>query len=424
MGCKVKKNTNELATVAPPSQQGNKRKRKTIFKQQFKGITVISLFYIFYYVNLSNWSNGGSRPSVTSYVTAAAISKLDTFYYRNVNGLHRNESSQNFESNATIIGVPLQSADSISLGKIDEITAENFVSHDSTIENFVMLRTPSSRFVELAKCVSSNSNHTTTPLLASSRCSLSRSERVEDNKLRNTLEHFLLKWKIRKKIRNKRYVPSLKTNEIFVESIEATLATTVATATTSSDSSLSNSTDFSYLNSTDYDDDYSGAVDDDGDNILINISTITQTPLRSTIPTATATIPYPATSEYNSLARQIDPTQRAIITHFLNRFKENNVFEMATKLKYNKLSAGVGGVTDKAKKGFGKVSLLGLFELSTRDGIRPEGRSELAAAQLAVRHINERHLLPGYTLELLTNDTKVRDTNSFFLSTFCFYLLN
>lgn len=54
------------------------------------------------------------------------------------------------------------------------------------------------------------------------------------------------------------------------------------------------------------------------------------------------------------------------------------------------------------------VSLLGLFELSTRYGERPEGRSELAAARLAVKHINSRKLLPGYTLELLTNDTQVR----------------
>lgn len=53
------------------------------------------------------------------------------------------------------------------------------------------------------------------------------------------------------------------------------------------------------------------------------------------------------------------------------------------------------------------VSLLGLFELSTRSGIRPEGKSELAAAKLAIKHINKQKLLPGYTLELLTNDTQV-----------------
>lgn len=140
-----------------------------------------------------------------------------------------------------------------------------------------------------------------------------------------------------------------------------------------------------------------------------------------------------------------DTTDRPILLNSLNRFNENNVFEMATKLKYNKLavstSSGSSSVsssrinntsnsvsssssstsftlpasvsaqqqTDNSTTGVngnGKLSLLGLFELSTRDGIRPEGRSELAAAQLAVRHINEQQLLPGYTLELLTNDTK------------------
>lgn len=54
------------------------------------------------------------------------------------------------------------------------------------------------------------------------------------------------------------------------------------------------------------------------------------------------------------------------------------------------------------------VTLLGLFELSTKnDSMRSEGHSELAAARLAVRHINKLHLLPGYRLELVTNDTKV-----------------
>lgn len=54
-----------------------------------------------------------------------------------------------------------------------------------------------------------------------------------------------------------------------------------------------------------------------------------------------------------------------------------------------------------------KVSLLGLFEMTTHLGTRWEGKSELAAAELAVKHINERGLLPGYTLELITNDTQV-----------------
>jgi hypothetical protein len=54
---------------------------------------------------------------------------------------------------------------------------------------------------------------------------------------------------------------------------------------------------------------------------------------------------------------------------------------------------------------------LGLFELTGQHGEkRAEGRSELEAARLAVRHINQRgsSLLPGFKLQLLTNDTKVR----------------
>lgn len=63
--------------------------------------------------------------------------------------------------------------------------------------------------------------------------------------------------------------------------------------------------------------------------------------------------------------------------------------------------------TSESKK-LSKVSLLGLFELTTPLGAdRWEGRSELAAAKLAVRHINEFGLLPGYNLELITNDTQV-----------------
>ncbi|XP_063619166.1 gamma-aminobutyric acid type B receptor subunit 2 [Cydia splendana] len=52
------------------------------------------------------------------------------------------------------------------------------------------------------------------------------------------------------------------------------------------------------------------------------------------------------------------------------------------------------------------VSILGLFELSVGVAPRAEGASELAAAQLAVRHVNRRELLPGYKLHLFTNDTK------------------
>ncbi|KAF5289126.1 hypothetical protein FQA39_LY15228 [Lamprigera yunnana] len=49
---------------------------------------------------------------------------------------------------------------------------------------------------------------------------------------------------------------------------------------------------------------------------------------------------------------------------------------------------------------------LGLFELSTMWGAREEGFSELAAARLAINHVNNLKILPGYVLKLITNDTK------------------
>lgn len=75
-----------------------------------------------------------------------------------------------------------------------------------------------------------------------------------------------------------------------------------------------------------------------------------------------------------------------------------------------KLKSGTkipSGNTKSDAKKLSKVSLLGLFEMTTHLGVRWEGKSELAAAELAVKHINERGLLPGYTLELITNDTQV-----------------
>jgi hypothetical protein len=71
-----------------------------------------------------------------------------------------------------------------------------------------------------------------------------------------------------------------------------------------------------------------------------------------------------------------------------------------------------------------RITVLGLFEMTTRAGERAEGHSELAAARLAVSHINEQRLLPGYQLELVTNDTKVTSTVSFILFSetyYCYY---
>lgn len=73
-----------------------------------------------------------------------------------------------------------------------------------------------------------------------------------------------------------------------------------------------------------------------------------------------------------------------------------------------KSSANATAKIVPATQKLSKVSLLGLFEMTTHLGTRWEGKSELAAAELAVKHINERGLLPGYTLELITNDTQVR----------------
>ncbi|XP_043068677.1 gamma-aminobutyric acid type B receptor subunit 2 [Drosophila bipectinata] len=60
----------------------------------------------------------------------------------------------------------------------------------------------------------------------------------------------------------------------------------------------------------------------------------------------------------------------------------------------------------EVQRNHGKIVLLGLFELSTSRGPRPDGLSELGAATMAVEHINRKRLLPGYTLELVTNDTQ------------------
>lgn len=96
------------------------------------------------------------------------------------------------------------------------------------------------------------------------------------------------------------------------------------------------------------------------------------------------------------------------LTNKSNRSRVNNVFELSSKMLLN---STINNHYKSARAG--KVTLLGLFELTTKQGVRPEGQSELAAARLAVKHINRQNLLPGYTLELITNDTQV-STNSFF----------
>ena len=65
----------------------------------------------------------------------------------------------------------------------------------------------------------------------------------------------------------------------------------------------------------------------------------------------------------------------------------------------------------------------GLFELSDTPVGITYGQSELAAAQLAIRHINQQRILPGYKLHMFYNDTKVgHSVNTikfFFLWSYC-----
>ena len=55
------------------------------------------------------------------------------------------------------------------------------------------------------------------------------------------------------------------------------------------------------------------------------------------------------------------------------------------------------------------LNVLGLFEVTTHRGEkRRESDSEISAALLAERHVNEKNVLAGYRLKLLINDTQVR----------------
>lgn len=99
---------------------------------------------------------------------------------------------------------------------------------------------------------------------------------------------------------------------------------------------------------------------------------------------------------------------------FRNSQQPRNPADRNTRKKLKSVTKNSNNSTAKSssnrKKLSQRVSLLGLFEMTTHLGTRWEGKSELAAAQLAVKHINERGLLPGYILELITNDTQVTKT--------------
>ncbi|XP_063700563.1 gamma-aminobutyric acid type B receptor subunit 2 [Culicoides brevitarsis] len=84
-----------------------------------------------------------------------------------------------------------------------------------------------------------------------------------------------------------------------------------------------------------------------------------------------------------------------------HRSRVNSVFESSSKMIYNYTKTNL----DRFRRR-GTISLLGLFELTTQNGKRDDGLSEMQAAKLAVKHINAKNILPGYQLELLINDTK------------------
>ena len=64
-------------------------------------------------------------------------------------------------------------------------------------------------------------------------------------------------------------------------------------------------------------------------------------------------------------------------------------------------------LSEEDDAGLHRVYIGGLFELTDTPGIVTYGRSELAAAKLAIRHINQQGILPGYKLHMVYNDTKV-----------------
>lgn len=67
---------------------------------------------------------------------------------------------------------------------------------------------------------------------------------------------------------------------------------------------------------------------------------------------------------------------------------------------------------DEPNSGPNKLYIGGLFELSNCSGSMGSGKSDLASAKMAIDHVNSRQFVPGYELELIYNDTKVRESLS------------
>lgn len=63
----------------------------------------------------------------------------------------------------------------------------------------------------------------------------------------------------------------------------------------------------------------------------------------------------------------------------------------------------------KPESGPQKLYIGGLFELSNSSGSTGDGKLDLASAKMAIDHVNSQQFVPGYELELIYNDTKVRE---------------
>lgn len=85
----------------------------------------------------------------------------------------------------------------------------------------------------------------------------------------------------------------------------------------------------------------------------------------------------------------------------------NYYFNSVRKSYRNKFNIPQMQQNASGKSEFIEIYILGLFELSTKWGKRADGYSEMVAAHLAVKHVNDFQILPGYKLKLITNDTKV-----------------
>ncbi|KAH7968017.1 hypothetical protein HPB52_005177 [Rhipicephalus sanguineus] len=80
--------------------------------------------------------------------------------------------------------------------------------------------------------------------------------------------------------------------------------------------------------------------------------------------------------------------------------------DSAPLLEYREPFQPLSSVDDgEARK---TVYLLGLFELTGSCEAARGGRAERAAARLAIRHVNERNVVPGHRLEMYYNDTRTQ----------------